>query len=91
MRLVRMVSAWVMAAAMSAQQFPQTPVFGVRAEKVRWQAPGEGSAPPPAPVQAVKKRGGKTKWIVIAAVAGGAAVGLVAVNKRLGNEGKGIF
>jgi Flp pilus assembly protein TadB len=38
-----------------------------------------------------KRSSSKKKWIMIAAVAGGAAVGVWAINKRLSNEGKGIF
>lgn len=51
--------------------------------------PAPASAPAPAPV--VKKKSRKTTWIVIGAVAAGAAVGLIVVGKRLGNEGKGPF
>ena len=39
----------------------------------------------------VKKKGGKGKWIAIGVVAAAAVVILVAADKRLGNEGKGIF
>ena len=50
-------------------------------------------APAPVVVQkkVVKKKGGKGKWIAIGVVAAAAVVVLVAVNVRLGNEGKGIF
>ena len=47
--------------------------------------------PKPAPAQ-TKKKSGKKKWIIVAAAVGGAvAVGLVAANKRFGNEGRPIF
>lgn len=49
-------------------------------------------APVPAPQQqTAKKKGGKKKWIIIGAVAAGVTVALIALNARLGNEGKGIF
>jgi hypothetical protein len=46
---------------------------------------------PPAKDKQQIKKGNKKKWIVIAAVAGGAVVAIALVNKRLGNEGAGIF
>ncbi len=45
---------------------------------------------PQAQSQKVKKKSYK-KWIIIGAVAAGVVVALVLVNKRLGNEGAGIF
>ncbi len=56
------------------------------------QTPAPQVDPPkPAPVQ-TKKKSGKKKWIIVAAAVGGAvAVGLVAANKRFGNEGRPIF
>jgi|RhiMethySRZTD1v2_1073278.scaffolds.fasta_scaffold3255043_1 hypothetical protein len=51
--------------------------------------------PPPPPTAHAQPQKGKKKsyrkWIVIGAVAAGAVVALVLVNKRLGNEGAGIF
>lgn len=57
------------------------------------QAPPATPAPAPPPAAAQKKvrKGGKAKWIVLAAVAAGVTVGLLVLNKRLGNEGHGIF
>ena len=48
-------------------------------------------APVPAASQKIKKKGGKKKWIVLGAVAGGTAIALALTAKRLGNEGVGIF
>jgi hypothetical protein len=39
----------------------------------------------------VKKKGGKGKWIAIGVAAAAVVVILVVADKRLGNEGKGIF
>ena len=38
-----------------------------------------------------RKRSGKTKWIVIGAVAAGVTAGLIVANKRFENEGTSIF
>ncbi len=86
MNFLKPLLALCLAATMSAQQIPAAPA---RVEKINWQAPPDPSAAPKP--QKPKKSGGKGKWIAIAAVAGGAAVAVVLVNKRLGNEGKGIF
>lgn len=58
--------------------------------------PQAAQAPAPAPAasqpaQKIKKKGGKKKWIVVGAVAGGAVVALALVAKRFGNEGVRIF
>ena len=57
------------------------------------QAPAPAAAPVPFPVEkkVVKKKGGKGKWIALGVVAAAAVVILGAGDKRLGNEGKGIF
>ena len=95
MKLFKSWLALGLASAMFAQQLPApTPApdtVPVRAETYRWQAPSDQPAPAEKPQKAAKKGGGKTKWIVIAAVAGAAVVSVAVVNKRLGNEGKGLF
>ena len=72
--------------------FAQAPSPESRVEKVNWQAPADSpsSVDKPKP-QAPKKRGAKVKWIAIGAVAAGAVVGVALVDKRLRNEGGGIF
>ena len=89
-----MLAFWL-APVMSAQQIPTcappSAPAPVRVEKFNWQAPPDPSLTAPKPQKAMKKGSGKTKWIVIAAAAGAAAASLVVLNKRLGNEGKGIF
>ncbi len=52
-------------------------------------------SPTPAPTaprvaKIVRKKGGKKKWIIIAAVTGGVVVGLLVLNARLKNEGRGL-
>lgn len=94
MKLFRPALALWLASAMFAQQMPvpapaPDPV-PVRAETFNWQAPPD-QATAQKSQKAAKKGSGKTKWIVIAAVAGAAVVGVAVVNKRLGNEGKGLF
>lgn len=54
------------------------------------QTPAPPPVDPPKPVTKVKKSG-KKKWIILAAVAGGVIIGLVAANQRFGNEGRPIF
>lgn len=94
MKFFKSVLALWLASAMFAQQLP-TPApapdpVPVRSETFKWQAPSD-QATAQKSQKATKKGSGKTKWIVIAAVAGAAVVGVAAVNKRLGNEGKGLF
>ncbi|MCX6599343.1 MAG: hypothetical protein NTV70_23565 [Acidobacteria bacterium] len=95
MKLFKSALALWLASAMFAQQLP-TPApapdpVPVRSETFKWQAPSDQPATAQKSQKTMKKGSGKTKWIVIAAVAGAAVVGVAAVNKRLGNEGKGLF
>ncbi len=90
MKLFKSALALWLASAMFAQQMPAPTPAPVRAETFNWQAPPD-QATAQKSQKAAKKGSGKTKWIVIAAVAGAAVVGVAVVNKRLGNEGKGLF
>lgn len=94
MKLCKAGLALLLASAMFAQQMPvpapAADTMPVRAEPYKWQAPPDQAATPEKSQKAQKKGGGKTKWIVLAAVAGAAVVGVAVANKRLGNEGKGF-
>jgi hypothetical protein len=77
---------WI-AVSLAGTMFGQVP----EAPPIKWQAPAgspETAKPGPKPP---KQRRGKGKWIAIGAVAAGAAVSVVLIDKRLGNEGAGIL
>lgn len=88
MKLSRAASSILLAASLAAEQLPAH--RSKQPAPVNWQAPPDAAAQQPKP-QAQKKKSGRKKWIIIAAVAGAAVVGLVLINKRLSNEGAGIF
>lgn len=93
MRIARILVAGILALGLGAQE-----VVIPRAPLVLAQVPaGQGPMTPattttqqPQP-KAKKKSSRKTTWIVVGAVAAGAVAGLVVLDRRLGNEGRGIF
>ena len=87
--MIKAVLALALAGVLSAQDIviPRAPLVLAQAPPPASQSP---AAPQP-PRVAKKKSSRKTTWIVVGAVAAGVVVGLVVLNKRLDNEGKGIF
>lgn len=104
MRLVKMMLTLGLAGVMFGQelviipraplalaQATPTPPVEVLSLAQAQASPAQAPAPaPPQPATARKKSHKKT-WIVVGVVAAGAVAGLVAVNRRLSNEGHGIF
>ena len=97
MRIARMLVAGILAMGLSAQEvvIPRAPL--VLAQVPAGQGPvtpARQTTPAPPPPQQPKekeKSSRKTTWIVVGAVAAGAVAGLVVLNRRLENEGHGIF
>lgn len=80
-------------AALAEQQPPflTAPAFSV--QDIKPERPADSQANPPVQLPPKPKAASpsKKKWIAIGAVAAGATVAVLLVNKRLGNEGSSIF
>jgi len=94
MRFTKLIAGLCIAATMWAAGPPSPVVLPAQqtpgVEKINWQAPPDPAASKAKPKKP-KKNGGKGKWIALAAVAGAVAVTLILIDKRLNNEGAGIF
>lgn len=83
----------VLAARMFGESVPglKEPIAIPPAKAAYWQALDTQTSQGAGVEQKARRKSGKKKWIIIGAVAGGAAVGYAIAAKRLGNEGIRIF
>lgn len=96
MKLIAVILAAAIASAQDLKPVESFSIARLEAETLRdlkedqTAAPATSTSPAPPQVQPQKKSR-KKLWITLAVVGAAAVVTIWAVDKRLGNEGKGIF